>query len=529
MIKRALFRLFAVDPRDNAGRLIFVVTLLLVFGMAARTPLDTDVWWHLRAGEDFWTTGGPVLSELHSYTRAGAPWTNLYWLAQAGLYQVFRAGGAFGLGLLVASLAAVQMGLVYAAAEGPALPRAFGVVLGALVSSPVWSARPQIWSLVLLALTGWILLEFRRGRWNRIYWLLGVFWLWPNLHPGFALGFALLGCFTAGALLDYLVYPPTSPAADWTGDWDALLPMRRIGQAAAVGGVGALLAMVNPNGLRTWLLPFQTVGMQVLQQSIEEWASPDFHDPMQLLFLVLLFVGVLGLALARRRVRTGDLVTFILFGTLGFLARRNFGPFAVVAVPVAVGYGADALRAWWERARPAWEHLRGRFHLEGLEQALGTNDTELRQHLLRKRLINLGAAAFLGGTAFIKLFSATYPAVVQAYEAQMFPTGAADWIEANQPAGNMLNSYSWGGYLDWRLRGHPVFVDGRTDIFQDEIVRQWLQVVNLAPGWEDVLARWQVGFVLIEADRPMARAVPAGWRAAYRDGVAVVLVKERVP
>ena len=34
-----------LSPRFVAG-----VVFILIFAMAARTPLDSDVWWHMRAG-----------------------------------------------------------------------------------------------------------------------------------------------------------------------------------------------------------------------------------------------------------------------------------------------------------------------------------------------------------------------------------------------------------------------------------------------------------------------------------------------
>jgi hypothetical protein len=47
----------AAAPAGRSQRLAFermllVITLLLIFFMAARTPLDSDMWWHLSAGEE---------------------------------------------------------------------------------------------------------------------------------------------------------------------------------------------------------------------------------------------------------------------------------------------------------------------------------------------------------------------------------------------------------------------------------------------------------------------------------------------
>jgi hypothetical protein len=44
----------------------------------------------------------------------------------------------------------------------------------------------------------------------------------------------------------------------------------------------------------------------------------------------------------------------------------------------------------------------------------------------------------------------------------------------------MFNSYNWGGYLLWELPEYPVFIDGRTDLYDDELVEEWLRVVRAA-------------------------------------------------
>ena len=81
------------EQRQNTARLILAITLLLVFIMAARTPLDSDLWWHLRAGEETLRTGHPVLVDPFSYTRQGSAWINHSWLSQVILALLYRAGG----------------------------------------------------------------------------------------------------------------------------------------------------------------------------------------------------------------------------------------------------------------------------------------------------------------------------------------------------------------------------------------------------------------------------------------------------
>jgi hypothetical protein len=67
--------------------------------------------------------------------------------------------------------------------------------------------------------------------------------------------------------------------------------------------VSVLTVLINPNGIQTWLIPFKTVGVKVLQTLIDEWASPDFHVLALQPFLILISVLWLVIALSPRKVR----------------------------------------------------------------------------------------------------------------------------------------------------------------------------------------------------------------------------------
>jgi hypothetical protein len=70
-------------------------------------------------------------------------------------------------------------------------------------------------------------------------------------------------------------------------------------------------------------------------------------------------------------------------------------------------------------------------------------------------------------------------------------------------------------------------VDGRTDLFGDEIISQWLTVVEGGEGWRDILNRWDINMVMVEPDRPAAALlVENGWRQVYADSTAVILRRD---
>ena len=63
-------------PWIKEDKFYLAVLLLLIFIMAARTPLDSDMWWHLRAGEETWINREVYSEDTFSFTRDGDPWLN---------------------------------------------------------------------------------------------------------------------------------------------------------------------------------------------------------------------------------------------------------------------------------------------------------------------------------------------------------------------------------------------------------------------------------------------------------------------
>lgn len=492
--------------KGSVQALYIAVTFLLIGAMAARTPLDSDLFWHLRAGEETVRAGSPLLVDLFSHTRSGTPWINHSWLSQVGLYLLYEMGGYLALSVAVVCGAVVSMALMWRQCQGPVILRAAATILGSVVASVVWVPRPQLVSLVLFALVSYLLYLYKwQGR-DRLWLLPVIFLLWSNLHGGYPLGFMLIVALLAGEGLNHLLGYQES----------RVLPWKNLGSLCLWAGLSAVLLLVNPNGLDVWRIPFQTVNVGALQQFIDEWASPDFHQPLQQAFLWLLFAVFAAVALAGKGMDATDLVMVIGFGYLALVARRNFGPFALAAVPILTRYATCAIENWQRRVSwPAWAN---RLWCGGVE-----DDVENIAANRLKKAVNLMIFALLALVAVGKLYVVSHPALVEGFIAQQYPVRAVDWLSKNQIPGSLLNEYNWGGYLQWSLRGWPVFVDGRTDLFGDEIIGEWVTVVQAQEGWEKILAERQIDVILLEPGRPIVEHLQAkGWQLSYQDEQAVI-------
>ena len=265
-----------------------------IFSLAAVPPLDPDLWWHLANGRLILSSGSIPHVDVYSFSAAGQPWVMHEWLADLAMNLLFQHGG---LPVLVAIFAAVvtaaavclylllrQTGLAPTGAAALTL-------VGALAGSTAWGARPQLLNVLFCGLLLLGLTRYRAGRLHA-FMLPPFIWLWANLHSAFLVGVIISLLFLAGEVFDA-----------WRSRPDAM-PRRRLTALGWGIAVGAGLAVVNPFGIQTILFSLGTLTSPLIQNNIQEWASPDFHSMAGLLFEAILFLLLVGLATRRVNART---------------------------------------------------------------------------------------------------------------------------------------------------------------------------------------------------------------------------------
>ena len=491
----------ALDTR----RLLIAILFVAIFTMAVRVPTDTDTWWHLRSGEYILRTHSVPHHDVFSHTVAGKPWIDHGWLAQIFIYLLYAAFGYAGLGLALAAVVTLAFVFVFLQSEENLYLRAFITVLAAITSAVVWITRPQIVSFLLTAAFSYILYLYKRRGHNYLFLLplLTVFWV--NVHGAFITGFILLSCYVIGEVLNNLLRHKD----------DRVLSYGEMASLIKVFLIALVVLVINPNTYHMYLYPFKTVGIGALRDYIQEWASPDFHQfhLHPFIWMVLLILAAVGLS--RRRIDFTDLVLTSFFCYMSLWAGRNIALFALVTAPALMRYGAEALRTLWEAVR-AYGIEQGILGQLGRKQiAPGPWLTGLNWLIL---ILMLSLCA-------IKVYQPLRPEVNLATEEKYLPVEAVRFIRANHLPGPMFNSYNWGGYLIWHLYpDYPVFIDGRTDLYDDEFIREYVKVTLARPGWREVLDQYSVNFILIESDSILAAFLEEGdeWQRIYADDIASI-------
>ena len=528
-------------PSFSTKQLVICLTFLAVFAMAARISVDTDTWWHLRAGQWIVENRAVLKQDHFSYTLLGEKWQYPGWLVEVPMYAIYQAFGPGGLNMWTAAMVALTFWFVWKTLFGGEFLRAFVIILATAASGVFWAARPNLMTFLLTGVFLWIL-EESRMQWHaysqqketmnpsrrnvrsddfsrrmmtsvittsvltKRIWLLPVLMvLWANSHGGFAVGLILWGVYYVSSLFSWLLNRMDNRRQTADDRPRPAVSSQRVKTLSLVGVLMVLAVCVNPSGPVMLLYPFKTVGIDVLRQFIQEWQSPNFHDRQLLPFLMLVLLTIGALGVSRKRISLVDFLLLTGFMSLSLTAGRNIALFAVVAPMVLTRHAISFLQETSE--------------LLGIRRSTPTPVRTSRwQSTLNWTLLGIFFLAVA-----VKSSLVIPNKINEEHFEETLPVAAVEFIKDAQPRGNLFNSYNWGAYLLWTLPEYPVFVDGRTDLYGDVLIGQWIQVVQADDDWEKVLDQWGVNVILLEPFRPVVHELErTGWQLLYEDEIAVI-------
>jgi hypothetical protein len=475
-------------------RQVFVAILALgLFTMAARGMADPDAWWHLRTGQLILQNHGLFHSDPFSFTRFGQPWINHEWLSDVLLFGIYRIVGIGGLIVTFAAVVAASFLLVYVRSAGRPYLAALMTLWGAVASASTWGVRPQMFSLLLAGMF-LLLLEASEHRPKLLWWTAPLMLLWANLHAGYPIGLGFVGLFLAGEALEAAIRPEP---------WQNFAP--RLKRLAVAFAVCMALVALNPYGWRIYLYPFETLHSAAMQRFIQEWFSPNFHDPASLPLLLMLLTLIAGAAFSPRRLRPRNLLLLLVTIPAALRSLRHIPILMLVLVPVV----AELVEAWQQES--------------GATRLLRKS---LASQSLRTLVIN-----------FVVLFSFAVFAVLRVQhvlshqgevEARNFPITAVAFLEREHPPEPIMNHYNWGGYFIWKLYPqYRVFMDGRADVYGDTFMTDFGACYYLNDNWKKTLERWSIRTIVLPPDAPLITALKASpqWREIFADSQTVILTK----
>ncbi len=326
---------------ETPKKLLKISSLIALFFLAFKAPLDPDLFWHLKTGELMWQYKIIPQTDWYSYTMSDFPWINHEWLTEIAMFKIKNVFGWLGLSCFFAFIIIFifawlvpKMSINPETKKYPFYASIILGFLGAVVSSLIFGIRPQVLSLLGIALIFYIIKKYQADNKSKIIYCLPVlFLLWANMHAGFILGLALLAIYLA---LDKNLSRPARqrPDADWVKLYRPL-PPKSWKKLSWLALLSAITTFINPYGAKIYLEIFRTFSDTYGRNNIVEWLSPNFHNLEGIMFglyLILIFIFI-------SIVKKIDMLSFALLPFLMFFAlqaTRNIPLFVIISLPLLI-------------------------------------------------------------------------------------------------------------------------------------------------------------------------------------------------
>ncbi len=488
-----------------------ILWLSAFFGVLVRgrrmINADGDLALHLNLGNYILETGSVPLKDLFSHTMAGRPVTQHEWLTTVIFAFINKIFGLDGIILLCALVIGGTIYLIYSRLRNENKTLLPVLLVGLLLlanSMSHWLARPHIITFLLLTIWMMVLDQLHKGKHHRWWFLPILMVLWVNLHGGFIVGFITWGIYGIGIGWD-IVLKKTPTGGE--------LP-QKFWQYFTLGGAASfLVSLINPSGFGLWKMIVGHVGNKFLADVTHEFLSPNFHEATYLPFLITIALLVFVLGVSKRKPGTPMLFNTVAWLVMGLYSSRNIPLFIIIAAPLLAREFDDFLVNQVPQSKPLiW--------LKNVDSRMNALDQHLKGYFWQIFSIGIAVVGLILGLRF-DLEGQGY-----AFDPEVFPIEATNWLAENPLEGDMFNYFTWGSYLEYRLwPEYRVFIDSKSDFYGEDLVRQYIQVIYLDEGWEGVLDQYDVDWAILPTNTLSATAIQSelGWKVIYQDETAVIL------
>ncbi len=446
---------------------------------------DADTGYHIRVGQWVLQNHSVPVHNPFSFAAPELRWYAFEWLSQVCFAALYGWGGLKAVvlfsGVVLASTFAIV--LWHAIWRGANILVSVALVLAAgSASSLHFHARPHIFTMLLLAITTWIVARDRVQHTPMLWILPAIAILWANLHGGFAFFLVLAALLVVGCALE--------------GRWKDI---RRYGLLLLLSGAAIT---VNPYGVRLPLHVFEVARAKWMLSLVDEFKAPDFRSESHLAFMVLLFLSLAVVVPLLRKNRITEVLWILFLGYSSLISVRHITAFAIVCAPI-VAVEWTALLGEWKAARPLLDAFR--------------IPADKFAHVGIWPVIFVCGIALAGGIAWPTDFaSKEFPVAI-----------AAAAPQALLDQSRIFTTDQWANYLIFKNPNRRVFLDSQHQMYGEKILTDALGMMAGRPDWRERLDHYRIEVVLCEHDAVLSSLLEkdAGWRKVVEDRQASLFAR----
>lgn len=452
--------------------------------------LDYDIWWHLKVGD--WIVDNLSLphSGILSRTAAARPWVAYSWGYEVALSRAYAWFGLIGIGAYGTLLTMGVAASIYWMLRRLSGRFWFSCLLAGIVCSAFLfngMPRPVFFSMILFCVTLTLLFEAQgSGRIQPLYWLPALFLLWANLHIQFVYGLFVVALLAAVNLAQILLQalgfasalsPPTLPAR----------PLIVILALCVVATV------IGPNSYHPYLVVLAYSKAKFAYSIISELQPLSFRGYSHFAELFVTGAGFYAVGWQKKL----DLFKLILLTIAAVVAFRTVRDAWFICFCAAACIADSLPNAPVPDHRESWREL---------------------------AMVAAGVTLLLLFAAPVTDFSARG---LDRAISRDYPVNAINFLRRYPLPGPLYNNLNWGGFLMWYLPDLPVAIDGRNDLYGDDLDRIFFNSETASQAYTTDPYLNEAGVVILDSQLPLAKVLTIDPRFSlvYQDPVATVFAR----
>jgi len=490
-LKEQLLALSRIRVLQLAG---LTALLAWIGGFAMYTKLcvlDPDLWWHMKVGDWIIEHAAVPHTGILSRTAANRPWVAYSWGYEVMLSRAYAWFGLLGIALFGVLLTVMVAYAVYWMMLRLAA-RFWVACIGTTIVCEAFlfdgMPRPFFFSIAFFAVILTLLLQANRdGNARRLYWLPLIFLLWTNLHIQFTYALAVLGLFVGvniaqrlatqlGLKLDFLQASALRSA-------DLLL----------VFAACLLATIIGPN----FYHPYQalyTYSQEKFPYSVIIELQPLTFRGFSNYLELFLAAGAFFAIGWQKKIDLFKLGLMVFASVFAFRTMRDAWFVSVSAAACIADFPPveeerESTESWLERAGVAAALV--------VLLALISTSVDFNQRALDRTI------------------------------SSMYPVNAINFLRRNPVPGPLYNNLNWGGFLMWYMPGQPVAIDGRNDLYGDDLDKLFYDSQSAQNSYLSDPYLNESGLVLLDSKLPLAKvlSVDSRFQMIYHDDIATVYAR----
>lgn len=423
---------------------VFVFLLQNSFGY-----MDPDLGWHLQVGKQISIDKDVPRVDLYDYPLEGKKWIDHEWSINLLMYLIYDNFGYNALTIFFAFLMIVILFIFnnhvlkyHLKNKSNYIPLIFCEAFALFGMAPHLGVRVQEFTILYILL---LLIIFdvydKRRRTKDLIWLPILFFFWANTHAGFIMGYFLLFAWIGTKIFVHIINK-----INFFTLTDKTIGKKEYINFISFSILSILVTFINPyfTELQTYLS--ECFSNPYYLTRIAEW-QPIFYWPIfgsQLFYTAFIFSIMIILLAFNVDIKNRKITINFWYFALSFLfllftikSKRNFPLFFIISFPVVIA----SIDGFIDLPKKILDFLKNNIFIKFF----------FLSGILLVIIFFTARIKFSGDPFSYELYCYTYPCESITY-LKKHP-------ELHNK--NILNDYTWGGFLIWNLPEKKLFIDGR--------------------------------------------------------------------